>query len=202
MSRFSVQLRLRRLSLGVASLLFVLFAGEGFAASRWATLQAIHQLENPRNSTKPGRHGELGAYQFRSSTWRMHTKVPFQQALNREVSDTVAVRHYDWIKRNLEAARVPATPYNIALAWNGGLDGVINGTAPRRAHEYASRATGLAEVFHQTAQSNGSTFAKEEASPEPLPVARIDIPLPTITRVEPTFAEIPLIPVQAQAPAQ
>jgi hypothetical protein len=115
-------------------------------------LEAIHQLENPRNSTKPGRFGELGAYQFRSMTWRMHTNVPFQQALNREVSDSIAVKHYEWLKRGLEEARVPATTYNIALAWNGGLSAAISGRAPRRAHDYAARATNLAGEFHRNSQ--------------------------------------------------
>ncbi len=117
------------------------------ASSRWATLEAIHKLENPKNSTRPGRHGELGAYQFRSSTWRMHTSVPFQQALDRTTSDIVAVKHYEWLKRSLEASRVPATPYNIALAWNGGLGAVIAGRSPRVAHDYAQRAVNLAASY-------------------------------------------------------
>ena len=117
------------------------------AASRWATLEAIHKLENPRNSPKPGRHGELGAYQFRSSTWRMHTNVPFQQAIDKGASDVVAVKHYEWIKRGLEAARVPATPYYIALAWNGGLSAAISGRSPRIAHDYAQRAANLAASY-------------------------------------------------------
>ena len=35
------------------------------AEDRAALLSAIHSLENPYNLTKPGAHGELGAYQFR-----------------------------------------------------------------------------------------------------------------------------------------
>jgi hypothetical protein len=117
------------------------------ASSRWATLEAIHNLENPRNSPKPGRHGELGAYQFRAATWRMHTNVPFNYAIDRGASDAVAIKHYEWIKRGLEAARMPATPYNIALAWNGGLGAVISGKSPRVAHDYAQRAVNLATSF-------------------------------------------------------
>lgn len=117
------------------------------ASERWATLEAIHQLENPRNLTRPGRYGELGAYQFRPSTWRMHTQVPFQRALDRDMSDLIAVRHYDWLQRNLEAAGVPASPYNIALAWNGGLNATIAGRASAAAHNYASRAVNLAGVY-------------------------------------------------------
>jgi hypothetical protein len=132
-----------------AAALFVLsiFTISSQAASRWATLEAIHKLENPLNLPKPGRHGELGAYQFRQSTWRMHTSVPFERARDRSTSDVVAVKHYEWLKRGLEAARVPATPYNIALAWNGGLSAVISKRSPRIAHDYAQRAVNLAAVF-------------------------------------------------------
>ena len=112
--------------------------------SRWVTLEVIHRLENPRNLTRPGARGELGAYQFRLATWRMHTVVPFARALDRKTSDIVAVKHYDWLKRGLEAARLPASPYYIALAWNGGLSATIAGTASSRAHEYAGRAANLA----------------------------------------------------------
>lgn len=117
------------------------------AGERWATLQAIHILENPRNVTRPGRYGELGAYQFRLSTWRMHSTAPFKQALDRSESDVVAVRHYEWLKDGLLRARMPVTPYNIALAWNGGLTGTIRGKAPRAAHDYAQRAANLAAEF-------------------------------------------------------
>ena len=130
-------------------LLFAVFGAnsEAEGASRSATLEAIHKLENPRNSPRPGKHGELGAYQFRSSTWRMHTTLPFQHALNRETSDEIAIKHYEWIKRGLEAARVPATPYYIALAWNGGLSAAISGRSPRVAHDYAQRAQNLARAI-------------------------------------------------------
>ena len=123
------------------------FAPSVQGASRWATLEAIHKLENPRNSPRPGKHGELGAYQFRSATWRMHTSMPFQRALDRAVSDEIAIKHYEWIKRGLEAARVPATPYYIALAWNSGLSAAISGRSPRVAHDYAQRAANLASAI-------------------------------------------------------
>jgi hypothetical protein len=123
------------------------FAGEVRATSRTATLEAIHKLENPRNSPRPGKHGELGAYQFRSITWRMHTSMPFQRALDRAISDEIAIKHYEWIKRGLESARVPATPYYIALAWNSGLSAAIKGRSPRVAHDYAQRAANLASAI-------------------------------------------------------
>lgn len=117
------------------------------ALSRWSTLEAIHKLENPRNLTRPGPRGELGAYQFRSGTWRMHTSAPFLRALDRAESDVVAVKHYEWLKRGLEEAGVPASTYNIALAWNGGLSAAVRGRAPRAAHSYAQRAVNLAADY-------------------------------------------------------
>ncbi len=120
-------------------------APSALAAGRWATLEAIHNLENPRNLTRPGPYGELGAYQFRANTWKLHTKVPFYRANDRRESDAVAVAHYEYLKRGLERNGMPANVYMIALAWNSGLDSTINGRAPRSAHDYARRAENLAE---------------------------------------------------------
>ena len=117
--------------------------GAAFASERWETLQAINWVENPRNSTRVGPRGELGPYQFRPSTWRMHTKKPFALAVERQAADDVAVRHYEWLKRGLESNGIEATPYNIALAWNAGLDRVVNGRAPAAAYEYASQVNNL-----------------------------------------------------------
>jgi hypothetical protein len=117
--------------------------GAAFASERWETLQAINWVENPRNSTKVGPRGELGPYQFRPATWRMHTKKPFALAVERQAADDVAVRHYEWLKRGLESNGIDATPYNIALAWNAGLDRVVNGRAPAAAYEYASQVNNL-----------------------------------------------------------
>jgi hypothetical protein len=135
----------------VALVLCVWLAGSGAAqaASRSATLEAIHHLENPQNSSRPGKFGELGAYQFRYTTWRLHTSLPHRDALDRRVSDIIAVQHYEYLKGKLEAANRPATTYNIALAWNGGLTAAIKGTAPKAARAYAQRAANLAAVLDQ-----------------------------------------------------
>ena len=136
---------------------FLLFASlavgavraEPASADRAAILEAIHSLENPRNIRRPGARGELGAYQFREATWRAYTREPFAKALDRSTSDAIAIRHYEWITRQLQAARMPATPYNIALAWNGGVSAAISGRAPKAAHGYAQRAANLTAVFLQ-----------------------------------------------------
>lgn len=77
----------------------------------------------------------------------MHTTTPFERALDRRISDLVATRHYEWLKRGLEQARLPASPYNIALAWNGGLKAAIAGRSPLAAREYAGRAANLADAL-------------------------------------------------------
>lgn len=128
-------------------------ASVAHASSRWSTLEAIHQLENPRDLTRFGPRGELGAYQFRPATWSLHTDVPFQRALERPMSDLVAGRHYDWLSRRLEAAGLRSSPYNIALAWNGGITAAVNGRSSRAAHAYATRAANLAEVLAREAHS-------------------------------------------------
>jgi hypothetical protein len=115
------------------------------ASERWETLEAIHAIENPTDLTSPGPHGELGAYQFRRTTWAMHTTKAFSQALVREQSDMVAVKHYEWIREGLVRNGFEATPYNIALAWNGGLDATVKGHAPRSSKAYAARVTNIVE---------------------------------------------------------
>jgi hypothetical protein len=120
----------------------------GIAAKAQASISSeilavIRQLENPRNLTRPGPRGELGAYQFREATWRMHTTIPFEQALDASVSDVIAVKHYEWLARGFQRARMPVSPYNIALAWNGGLSAAIRSKSSHAARNYAERAENL-----------------------------------------------------------
>jgi hypothetical protein len=148
-TNFSQLLRLRtpRLAGIMAAVLASVFLVpvQARASERWATLEAIHQLENPQNSPEPGTNGELGAYQFREDTWKMHTSVPFRRALDRSASDAVAVKHYEWIKSELEHHGMAATPYRIALAWNGGIGAVFDDHPPAAAVDYALRAANLAK---------------------------------------------------------
>lgn len=132
------------LTLGVFFAVMLFLPTTSSAADRWEILQAIHLIENPTNSLRVGRSGELGPYQFRPSTWKMHTKKPFHLAANREEADRVAVKHYEWIRRGLERAGVPATTYRIALAWNAGLSASLRADAPRSSHDYASRVEAVA----------------------------------------------------------
>jgi hypothetical protein len=128
--------------------------GAASASERWVTLQAINWVENPHNSTRVGPRGELGPYQFRPSTWRMHTRKPFALAVQRQTADEVAVQHYEWLKRGLESNGIDATPYNIALAWNAGLDRVVNGRAPASAQEYASQVSNMVQNLQARVVAN------------------------------------------------
>jgi hypothetical protein len=183
------------------------------AAGRWATLEAIHHLENPRNSPRPGPFGELGPYQFRPETWKMHTKVPFRRALDRAESDAVAVVHYEYLKRGLERNGMPATPYTIALAWNGGLDAAVKGNSPRVAHDYARRAVNLAEEIETNSAANEArapavvasstaTVAKEESIPMVVAQPRSVEPMPVVGPTLTTSEEVIryAAPRLAQAP--
>jgi hypothetical protein len=114
------------------------------ASERWATLEAIHQLENPTNSEAPGPRGELGAYQFRESVWHMYTRAPFRNALDRRASDSIAVKHYEWIKTELQRMGVNVSPYTIALAWNGGINAALGDNPPSSTLDYAARAANIA----------------------------------------------------------
>jgi hypothetical protein len=117
------------------------------ASERWATLEAIHQLENPNNTPEPGACGELGPYQFREQTWKMHTAAPFSRALDRNSSDAVAVKHYEWLKAELVRRGIAVKPYTIALAWNGGLGAVVEPDPPASVVDYATRVANLAADF-------------------------------------------------------
>ena len=138
-----------KLLLLVASLGFTTIAG---ASDRWETLRAINWVENPNNQTQVGRFGELGPYQFRPGTWRMHTDKPFRHAIQRTVADEVAVIHYEWIKRTLERAGAEASVFNIAMAWNCGVEAVLTGRAPTVTYQYAERVSNLVETFKQRIQ--------------------------------------------------
>lgn len=126
-------------------LLVTVSAAVTSASDRWETLEAIHWVENPTMSTKPGPHGELGPYQFRRATWHMHTQQPFHLALDRAEADKIAVKHYEWIRRGLERRGLPVTPYNVALAWNAGLGAVVNDKVPASARHYGSRVANLVD---------------------------------------------------------
>ena len=145
----------RGLLLAGAALAFVVLSLSPVRASeRWETLEAIHWIENPHDTSRPGPMGELGAYQFRQATWRMYTTMPFARAVDRRASDDVAIRHYEWLKLGLVRNGLEPTPYNIALAWNGGLAATVRGSVRAATRDYAERVTNVALELHNTRVAN------------------------------------------------
>lgn len=127
------------------------FASGLSASERAETLRAINWVENPTNHTRRGSKGELGPYQFRVNTWRLHTAKPFELAVVREHADEVAAKHYEWIKQGLLEVGIAPTPFNIALAWNSGLGAVQRGRVPTVSYNYAQRVANLVEAQHHQA---------------------------------------------------
>lgn len=136
------------------------------AAERDETLRAINWVENPTNHTRRGSKGELGPYQFRSQTWRLHTSRSFSLAVVREHADEVAIKHYEWLKRELREAGIEPTPFNIALAWNSGLGAVIRGQVPTVSYHYAERVSNLVESQHA---QRAVAAATARSRPDPAP---------------------------------
>ena len=116
-------------------------------ASTNAVLRGIRIVETQDQLHPPrGKLGERGPYQFRRSTWRMHTSSNFELSENREVANTVAKRHYAWIEAQLQANGIEVSSYNVALAWNAGVNAVIRGNAPAVAHDYATRVINISSA--------------------------------------------------------
>lgn len=142
------------------------------------------QLHPPR-----GKLGERGPYQFRRSTWRMHTSAHFDLAENREVANTVAKRHYAWIQAQLQANGCEPSAYNVALAWNAGVNAVIRGNAPAVAHDYANRVLNIAstlpdEIPTPATQSPALAADETPAKANPIPALEpISTPVPVVSPV-------------------
>jgi hypothetical protein len=99
----------------------------------------------------------------------MHTSSSFELAENREVANTVAKRHYAWIEAQLRANGVDSSPYNVALAWNAGVNAVIRGAAPAVAHDYATRVINVASAIQEDAPqpARALTVVTEDAPAQP-----------------------------------
>ncbi len=177
---YAMKRQLTTILLMVSTLGFALKAG---ADDRWETLRAINWVENPTNHARIGRHGELGPYQFRPTTWRMHTKRPFRQAVERLAADEVAVKHYEWIKRTFAKAGVDATPFNIAMAWNSGVDNVLKGRVPSVSYDYATRVTNLVQTFKQNPAVRTASVPAP-ARPVAVPVFKLDEPVLSFSVVQ------------------
>ena len=114
-------------------------------------LECLAQLETGttdlrRPCAKIGRRGERSAWQISPQVWAVYCSAPFALASSdAQLASVVATAHLQWLRKGLERDDKPATPYNLALAWNAGLGAVLTGKAPPGAHDYAARAEALYE---------------------------------------------------------
>ncbi|HEY4302788.1 MAG TPA: hypothetical protein VGM73_18105 [Candidatus Didemnitutus sp.] len=180
----------------------LLTAASAWGADRWETLKAINLVENPTNQTRVGPRGELGPYQFRSATWKMHTQKPFDMANDRSSSDAVAVAHYEWIRHGLGEAGIDANTHNIAMAWNCGLNAVIGGHVPTVSYQYAERVQNLVNTFKQ--QERAAMAAAPKVLPAPAR-PKSDFDLEFNEQQKPHFvleddSQTPLLVVNTEAP--
>ena len=153
-----------------------------------AVLRGIRIVETQDQLHPPrGKLGERGPYQFRRSTWRMHTSSSFDLAENREVANAVAKRHYAWIEAQLLANGIAPSAYNVALAWNAGVNAVIRGSAPAVANDYATRVLNIAATFPDEKlepAKSAPDLAVDETPAEPNPTPAPEI-VPTPVPVAP-----------------
>lgn len=165
----------RRKTFFLLTLVALAFLQAAGAAERWKVLKAINWVENPTNHGRFGPKGELGPYQFRASTWREYSDKPFSYAVNREHADVVAVKHYEWIRRGLEAAGIDPNPYNIALVWNSGLGAVTSGRIPKSTYRYADQVRNLVEVLQRRMPAPTEVAAATVEPVKPIAVPVINI---------------------------
>jgi len=114
-------------------------------------LECLAQLETGtvdilRPCAKIGARGERSAWQISPGVWPVYCASPFPRASSdAKLGLTVAAAHLHWLRISLEHAGTPATPYNLALAWNAGLPAALFGIVPAGAHDYAARFVALYE---------------------------------------------------------
>ncbi|MFT3868088.1 MAG: hypothetical protein QM715_06270 [Nibricoccus sp.] len=135
------------------------------AWERTEVLDAIHDVENPHNSTRIGRRGELGPFQFRPTVWYAYTKKPFSLAADNAEAKIVAEAHYEWIKRGLERNKLEVTPYHIGLAWNAGLHATLNNRASETSKYYAQRVANLVESRQAPSPVESTVVVTEPVKP-------------------------------------
>lgn len=73
-------------------------------------------------SGRPGRVGELSRYQLTRICWAQHSREPFDIAARDEAkARAVALAHLAWLRSQLAARGIAATPERLATVWHSGL---------------------------------------------------------------------------------
>jgi len=113
-----------------------------------AFLRAIKERETGNKWNGPaGKAGELGAYQFKESTWKELSSLPHKEARNPKAADAVAVKFLEKIKAEYKKNGIPVTPYTCALAWNGGIGSVVKDNVSKQAREYGEAVNNLTAYY-------------------------------------------------------
>jgi len=125
--------------------MLILVFGLGIAAVKASDidegrmLQAIALVETADNDNAIGAAGERSRYQIAKITWRQHEPNLPHSWCKGTLADAVALRHLQWIRRNLP----PEQRNDVAIVtacWNLGLTGYrqhgVNGYGQRVAAVY------------------------------------------------------------------
>jgi hypothetical protein len=126
-------------------LCLVLLAIPAWAVDRTRVLGAIAMVETGSTGVKMGAAGEYTRYQILPATWVRFSTKSMRWATQAEV-DRVAHLLLEEIMQSLKSRRMAVTPYNIALAWNGGV-GSLGTRPPTRRSDYAERVNNIYEYL-------------------------------------------------------
>lgn len=107
------------------------------AATEHARLaDSIRAVEGWRG--RDGAAGERGPYQLTAAVWALHNPGrPFALARQEGPARACALKHLAWLSLELGRKGVDPSAFNVAAAWNAGLEGYTTGRAPVRAYLYA-----------------------------------------------------------------
>jgi hypothetical protein len=111
-----------------------------------AMLLALAQVETPHGvPAQPGPAGETGRWQLTPAVRR--DREAELRARGERVTDAALARaQVVWLQDQLGRAGVDPNPFNIALAWNCGLQRAISGRAPERSYDFARRVCARVEA--------------------------------------------------------
>lgn len=98
--------------------------------------QAIAAAEN--TPTGHGRLGEQTPLQFHPQTIEQYMPG-FHGELTPAQGRELGRKHLTWLRFELARSGVDPSPFNLALAWNCGLDRTLRGRAPEASFAYARK---------------------------------------------------------------
>lgn len=163
-------------------------------------LGGIIRRESRGNPYAVGPLGERSVYQFRRSTWAMETDVSFRLAHTEHAHD-VAIAHYNRIVRVFESSGIPVTEFNIALAWNAGIAGVLRGNIPASSYRYAADVCRFADDIRAERERMTPKFILEVSPTSTAPTVSTRSPILQASATVPVKFDLstrPLLAVSTQ----